>query len=172
MSARHDRRGHAARVPKALYAWIAAAFAAATIAGVSMNWDQLFPVPADRLVTVYRAHHCPCFRAWIEHLEGEQFVVRAREVDNLVPVRARLVDSVRDPGCHVAVLDGYFVEGHVTAGDLRRLVSERPPGVGISVEGNPRGLPGLAPVARVGAYNVLVHRKDGSSEVWLSHAGT
>lgn len=137
-----------------------------------MNWDRLFPVSADRLVTVYRAHHCPCFRAWMEHLEGEQFVVRAHEVDNLAPVRARLADRVREPGCHVATLGGYFVEGHVTAEDLRRLVRERPPGVGISVEGNPRGLPGLAPAAQVGAYSLLIHRKDGSSEVWLSHAGT
>ena len=171
MSAQPHRRGYLAQVPKVLYAWIAGAFAAAAMAGISTNWDQLFPIPAERLVTVYRTHHCPCFRAWTDYLEHENFVVRTHEVDNLEPLRARLADRVRDPGCHVAVFDGYFVEGHVAGGDLRRLAGERPVGAGISVEGNPRGLPGLAPAAQADAYRVLIHRKDGSSAPWVNRGG-
>ena len=42
--------------------------------------------------------------------------------------------------CHTALVDGYIVEGHVPADDVKRLLSERPDVAGISVPGMPIGL--------------------------------
>jgi hypothetical protein len=45
--------------------------------------------------------------------------------------------------CHTAVVDGYVIEGHVPAGDIKRLITERPPGKGLAVPGMPSSAPGM-----------------------------
>ncbi len=43
-------------------------------------------------------------------------------------------------GCHTILVEGYVVEGHVSAEITKRLLSERPAGVrGISIPGMPTG---------------------------------
>jgi hypothetical protein len=47
-------------------------------------------------------------------------------------------------GCHTIVVDGYVVEGHVSADIIKRLLRDRPTGVrGISIPGMPAGVPGM-----------------------------
>ena len=50
--------------------------------------------------------------------------------------------------CHTALLDRYLVEGHVPAGDLRRLLKERPAVAGLAVPGMPKSTPGMAVAGR------------------------
>lgn len=45
--------------------------------------------------------------------------------------------------CHTAVVDGYVVEGHVPAGAIRRLLTERPDAVGVALPGMPSDSPGM-----------------------------
>ena len=45
--------------------------------------------------------------------------------------------------CHTAIVDGYIVEGHVPAGEIKRLLAERPEAIGIAVAGMPVGSPGM-----------------------------
>jgi hypothetical protein len=62
--------------------------------------------------------------------------------------------------CHTAVIDGYVVEGHVPARELKRLLAERPRALGLAVPDMPRGSPGMeAPVND--PYEVLLVQKDG-----------
>ena len=46
-------------------------------------------------------------------------------------------------GCHTAVVEGYVIEGHVPASEIRRLLQERPAVAGLSVPGMPVGSPGM-----------------------------
>lgn len=41
------------------------------------------------------------------------------------------------------LIDGYVVEGHVSAATIKRLLAERPPVRGISMPGMPTGVPGM-----------------------------
>ncbi len=59
-------------------------------------------------------------------------------------------DRVRS--CHTAVIGGYFVEGHVPAADIRKLLRERPKARGIAVPGMPIGSPGMEQGDRRDAY--------------------
>jgi len=68
--------------------------------------------------------------------------------------------------CHTGVVDGYFIEGHVPAADIRRLLAERPDAVGLSVPGMPFGSPGMGPESERDAYSVFLIRKDGSTELF------
>ncbi|HEX6154531.1 MAG TPA: DUF411 domain-containing protein, partial [Burkholderiales bacterium] len=45
--------------------------------------------------------------------------------------------------CHTATVEGYVVEGHVPAADVRRLLRERPEAIGLAVPGMPLGAPGM-----------------------------
>ena len=45
--------------------------------------------------------------------------------------------------CHTAIVDGYVVEGHVPANDIKTLLKTKPKVVGIAVPGMVNGSPGM-----------------------------
>jgi hypothetical protein len=72
--------------------------------------------------------------------------------------------------CHTAIVDGYVLEGHVPVPEIRRLLGERPEGVGLVVPRMPIGAPGMeiegfAPQP----YKVLLFKQDGSYEVYKDY---
>lgn len=72
--------------------------------------------------------------------------------------------------CHTGIVDGYFLEGHIPADDVRRLLNEKPADVvGLSVQGMPMGSPGMDYGTRKEPYVVYFFKKDGSVGVWARH---
>jgi len=72
--------------------------------------------------------------------------------------------------CHTAVVDGYVLEGHVPAADIKRLLTERPKALGLAVPGMPATSPGMD--SRTGApYDVLLVLPQGSYKVYAHYAG-
>jgi hypothetical protein len=47
--------------------------------------------------------------------------------------------------CHTAEIDGCFIDGHVYASDIRRLITDRSDVLGLAVPAMPYGLPGMGP---------------------------
>ncbi len=70
--------------------------------------------------------------------------------------------------CHTAVVEGYVIEGHVPAADIRRLLKERPPVAGLAVPGMPIGSPGM-PGPNRQPYDVLSFDAKGQVKVFASH---
>jgi hypothetical protein len=70
--------------------------------------------------------------------------------------------------CHTAVIGGYFIEGHVPAEDISRLLAEHPDIAGLAVPGMPIGSPGMEGPGPV-PYSVLAVQKDGKLEVFAEH---
>ena len=64
-------------------------------------------------------------------------------------------------GCHTAVVEGYAIEGHVPAREIRRLLAERPAAQGLAVPGMPAGSPGMEQGGRRDRYEVLLFQRDG-----------
>lgn len=121
-------------LPRELKIWLLIALLGGAIAGLLTAWEDLFPVPPDKLVKVYFTHSCRCAHPWAHTLEAEGFVVRMFEPESLRPTRAALQTPKGLRGCHVAEFMGYFVEGHVPAATLRRLVAEHPAALGVAME--------------------------------------
>jgi len=71
--------------------------------------------------------------------------------------------------CHTAKFDGYVIEGHVPGTDIKRLIAERPEAVGLTVPGMPAGSPGMVQGADFEPYDVLLIKKDGTTEVFAKH---
>ncbi|MCS6826059.1 MAG: DUF411 domain-containing protein [Caldilinea sp.] len=63
--------------------------------------------------------------------------------NDLTSVKAQHQVPTRLQSCHTAIVDGYVIEGHVPAKEIRRLLSERPPITGLAVPGMPIGSPGM-----------------------------
>jgi hypothetical protein len=67
---------------------------------------------------------------------------------------------------HTGVVDGYFIEGHVPAGDIVQLLKERPKARGLAVPGAPRGAPGLDMLSGTGCESgCTILPGDGASNI-------
>jgi hypothetical protein len=105
----------------------------------------------------------------MEHLRANGFRVKSIDVPDLRPVRQRLGVPEKLGACHTAVVNGYIVEGHVHAREIKRLLKERPSAVGVSVPGMPIGSPGMEQGGRKEPYATLLFDERGSTSVYSRH---
>jgi hypothetical protein len=121
-------------------------------------------------VVVYKSATCGCCKLWVEHLRKAGFAVEANDVDNMQPIKERVGVPYGMGSCHTAEVGGYFVEGHVPAEDVKRLLRQHPEAKGLTVPGMPAGSPGMeVPSGEVQPYEVLLVAKDGSTSVFARH---
>lgn len=94
-------------------------------------------------IVVYKSPSCGCCNGWVDHLREAGFEVDARNVTDLMSVKRDAQVPAHMSSCHTALVDGYVVEGHVPADQVKRLLAERPEVAGIAVPGMPIGSPGM-----------------------------
>ena len=118
---------------------------------------------ADALpeLVVYKTPTCGCCTAWVDHVRTAGFRVRTIEMDDTAPVAAQYGVPAQLRSCHTAIVEGYAVEGHVPANDIRRLLADRPPIAGIAVPGMPVGSPGMEMGNRRDPFTVVAFTNDG-----------
>ena len=127
---------------------------------------------APGAVEVWKAPTCGCCKDWIHHLEANGFRVKVHDIGNTA-ARTRFGIPLRLGSCHTAQVEGYAIDGHVPAREIRRRLSERPGAVGLAVPGMPIGSPGMDGPAygtRKDPYDVLLVRKDGSTISYQSYS--
>lgn len=117
---------------------------------------------------VWKNPSCGCCKSWVSHMAANGFALDVTEVGQtaLDQVKAENGVSAKLASCHTAKIGGYTVEGHVPASAVKRLLSEKPDAVGLAVPGMPAGSPGMETGGPGDAYDVLLIKKDGSSEVF------
>jgi hypothetical protein len=122
------------------------------------------------LMVVHKSPTCGCCTLWADHMRAAGFPVEVRNVDNLEPVKSRVGVPFGKGSCHTAEVGGYFVEGHVPAADVKRLLAEKPDAKGLAVPGMPLGSPGMEmPDGRVQPYTVELVRNNGMTEPFVQH---
>lgn len=94
-------------------------------------------------IAVYKSPTCGCCSKWVRHLEANGFTVKAYDVQDVNAYKERFGVPVTLGACHTAMVEGYVVEGHVPAQDVKKLLAERPKVKGIAVAGMPSGSPGM-----------------------------
>ena len=118
-------------------------------------------------ITVYKTPGCSCCHDWITHLEANGFEVLANDVPNTAPYRERHGVPKELGSCHTGLVDGYTLEGHVPASEIKRLLAEKPKARGLAVPGMPVGTPGMeVEGTRRDAYDVLLFADDGRRSVF------
>jgi hypothetical protein len=121
-------------------------------------------------VQVYKTPTCGCCANWVTHLQEHGFATQVTEFDDLAEIKAKHNIPGRVQSCHTAVVDGYVLEGHVPAADVRRLLKERPAVLGIAVPGMPIGSPGMeVPNMKPQPFRVMSFDKQGQLQIFSSH---
>jgi hypothetical protein len=126
---------------------------------------------ATPVVSVAKTAGCGCCAAWVDHMRAAGFTVQARDMTQgaLTRLKADLGLTPALSSCHTAQVEGYVIEGHVPAEDVRRLLAERPDAAGLTVPGMPVGSPGMEMGDQRDAYDVLLVGRDGEATIFSSH---
>jgi hypothetical protein len=121
-------------------------------------------------ITVYRSPTCSCCGNWIDHLKQNNFVIKDIMSDDMKAIKSKHGVSDEMSSCHTALVDGYVVEGHVPADDIKALIKAKPKVVGIAVPQMPTGTPGMEMGGKKDPYNVVSFDRANNYQVFKSHA--
>jgi hypothetical protein len=122
-------------------------------------------------IEVWKSANCQCCIKWVEHLEANGLAVKVNDVSPSILDKIKREAGIGEKyaACHTAKIEGYAIEGHVPAADIKRLVAEKPDAVGLTVPGMPVGSPGMEQGDATEPYDVLLLKKDGAAEVFARH---
>ncbi|MGO4562605.1 DUF411 domain-containing protein [Rhizobiales bacterium 3FA27D7] len=94
-------------------------------------------------MTVYKTPWCGCCHTWAEAVEKAGYQVSKVDLEDLSSIRKQAGVPAEMKGCHIAAVDGYFLEGHVPLEAVEKLLSERPDVAGLAAPGMPQGSLGM-----------------------------
>src|SRR6056297_2174131 len=120
----------------------------------------------DATLVVHHDPNCGCCGKWIEHMEQHGFAVESVLETDMNAVKRKLGVPANLPSCHTATIGDYVVEGHVPAGDVQRMMKEKPDIAGIAVPGMPLGSPGMEYGDTRHAFDVVGFDDTGSTAVF------
>jgi hypothetical protein len=120
-------------------------------------------------VVVYKNASCGCCKAWVDHLRKHGYATTVNDVDNLSPIKERVGVPYGMGSCHTAEVGGYFLEGHVPAEQVARLLKEKPKAKGLAVPGMPMGSPGMEQGDMKQPYEVHLVHLDGTTSVYAKY---
>lgn len=155
------------KVKVVFFAWLTAISFAVSAESV---WDK----PKHKLdksvdIVVYRSPTCACCSKWIAYLKKHHFNVKDIIQDDMQAIKRQFKVPAELASCHTAVVNGYWVEGHVPAGDIKTLLMAKPDVHGISVPAMPTGTPGMEMGGRKDAFNVIALDKKGQVQLYNSY---
>ncbi len=126
-----------------------------------------FSVTASN-IDVYKSPTCKCCAKWVDHLRTNGFIVNIKDIGNKEARKHAGISSALG-SCHTAIVDGYAIEGHVPAQDIKRFINNPPSNaIGLAVPGMPMGSPGMEG-SHSDPYNVLLIDKKGDASVYSRH---
>lgn len=119
-------------------------------------------------LVVYKSASCGCCGDWVTHMEDNGFTLQVHNTNNLNSIKQEAGLTPKLASCHTAFIDGYVIEGHVPANDVKRLLAEKPAIKGLAVPGMPAGanVPGMEVSSDNAEFDVLGFKEDGTVQRW------
>ena len=96
-----------------------------------------------RNATLFKDPQCSCCEEYADYLRANGFDVKVVNTHDLAMMNEQHGVPAELQGCHVTMIDGYVVGGHVPVKVIKRLLSEKPAITGITLPGMPNGSPGM-----------------------------
>ncbi|MEX2271183.1 MAG: DUF411 domain-containing protein [Vicinamibacterales bacterium] len=126
--------------------------------------------PKPVMMAVYKTPTCGCCAKWVEHMKQNGFTVHVTDLNDLSSIKSKHGVPTGVQSCHTGIVNGYVVEGHVPAADVKRMLKERPAVAGLALPGMPAGSPGMeVPGRPAQPYDVLTFDKNGVTRVFAKH---
>ncbi|PCI58820.1 MAG: hypothetical protein COB35_12800 [Gammaproteobacteria bacterium] len=123
---------------------------------------------SKQVLNVYKNPSCGCCEKWVAHINTAGFQSKVHNRADLSSLKQKKGIAPRYRSCHTAISqDGYVFEGHVPAKFIKKFLLEQPKdALGLSVPAMPAGTPGMEMGNRFMPYQVLLLKKDGTSEIY------
>ncbi|WP_414565131.1 MULTISPECIES: DUF411 domain-containing protein [unclassified Anabaena] len=124
----------------------------------------------NREITVYRSPSCGCCGAWIEHIQKHGFKIKEDIKTEEMEVIKQKYNLPQDlASCHTAIIDGYVMEGHIPADDIKRFLKQKPQFLGLAVPGMPLGTPGMESGDIKQPFTIMAFDKKGEVKVFKEY---
>ena len=94
-------------------------------------------------VTLYKDPQCSCCEGYADYLRSNGFAVSIVPTHDLPLLDDKYGIATDLQPCHISMIGGYVVGGHVPIAVVKRLLSEKPRITGITLPGMPMGSPGM-----------------------------
>jgi len=94
-------------------------------------------------VTLYKNPECGCCEGYADYLRHNGFKVTAVSTNDLTVMGQKYGIPDDLAPCHISLIGGYVVGGHIPIDVVNRLLLEKPQIVGITLPGMPEGTPGM-----------------------------
>lgn len=121
-------------------------------------------------VTVYRSPSCSCCGNWLEHIQKHGFKISADiKTDDMDAVKQKYNLPLELASCHTAIIDGYVMEGHIPAEDIKHFLQQKPQLAGLAVPRMPIGSPGMESGNTQDSFNVMAFNHQGESQVFRKY---
>ena len=156
-----DRRGFVARI---------AGLVAVGVAGRGV-WSRLSAMThGPTSITIYKSSTCGCCTKWVDHIRASGFSPAVHDEEEMDKLKDKLGVPANVRSCHTAQVEGYLIEGHVPASDIRRLLADRPKTAGLAVPDMPPLTPGMAPPGvEPRDFEVIAFKSDGTTRTFARH---
>jgi hypothetical protein len=109
---------------------------------------EIMPLSADAAptrgdVTLYKNPQCGCCEGYADYLRNNGFKVKAISTNDLTVMGQKygIADDLQP--CHISLIGGYVIGGHIRIEVIDLLFSEKSQIVGITLPGMPEGTPGM-----------------------------
>jgi hypothetical protein len=123
-------------------------------------------------ITVHRSPTCMCCGKWVAHLKENNFNVKDIVTDDVQAIKDKYGITKELASCHTAIVDGYVIEGHVPADDIKTLLKTKPKVIGLAVPGMVNGSPGMEMGDKKDPYDVVSFDQEKHIKVFNSYKGT
>jgi hypothetical protein len=98
----------------------------------------------SKKVTLYKDPQCGCCEGYADYLRSNGFDVSIVPTHDLPLLDEKYGIPTDLQPCHLSLIGGYVVGGHVPMEVVSRLLTERPAITGITLPGMPLGSPGMS----------------------------
>lgn len=140
-------------------------FIGVLIISLYIGFDFTYKTASAEEIMVYKSPSCGCCNKWVTHLEEKGFDVKTSNMPDVRPIKNKYGVEEKFQSCHTAKIGNYFIEGHVPAKDIKRLLKEKPDIKGLSVPGMVMGSPGMEG-HRSDKYNVLAIDQNNNATIY------
>lgn len=149
--------------------------AALLVLGPALAADSVWDKSAEKYsgpknITIYRDPGCGCCSKWIGHLKKHGFNVKDVKTREMATMKRKFNVPAHIASCHTAVINGYVIEGHVPADDIKRLLKTKPKTIGLSVPAMPVGTPGMEVPGKKDPFSVVSFDPSGKTKVYKKYS--
>ena len=121
-------------------------------------------------MTVYRSPSCGCCGVWVDHAKKHGFEIEDIKTEEMEALKQKHNVPAELASCHTTIIDGYVMEGHIPADDIKRFLAQKPDDlIGLAVPGMPIGTPGMEARDIKQPFQVLAFNDKGEVEVFKEY---